>query len=331
MMNYRPPPRESFEYSALISETTRMIWRYKFLWFFGLFAGTGTSLGGWNCSFSTGDLPVGEGSGFARATSGWFHAHLALMISLIAAAVFVLLLFWLWSLFCKGAVFESVRDSRGGRPLSFGAAFRHGREHFGRLLLFNLFLLLILAGLVVIIGAIFVLVAFLAASGGAGSIIGGILRAILLLGATGLLLTSFGYLTCISIWIVFPLLLVIVMLYAERAVVLEGLRPTAAIRRGAQILLGNIPQTLLLFLISLGLSIGAGIGVISLTIAAAIPSAISWIVAYNLGFPLVWTVVASVLILPVLLVSITVIAAVNTFFAVYWTDAYLRLSGLPRL
>ncbi len=329
-MRYRPPPRRTVEYGELLAGAAKLLWRHRFLLFFGLFAGTGTSLGGWNCDFPTGDLGGGDGGrDISGAVSDWVSGHLTLVVALAVAAALFLLALWLWSLLCKGALYASVRDSRAGEDISFRAAMGHGRRHFGRLLLFNLFLLLLVLGLLAIIVALFVLFAFLAASGGSLALAGDILRVALEWLLVGILVSSFGYLTCVSIFIVAPLVMVMVSYYAVRAVVLQELGPVDAIRRGVRLFVGNIPQTLLLFLISVGLSIGGGIGGLLVVFIAAVPGIIGWIVAYQMDFTTAWIVIASVLTLPLLMMTIAVAAVVNTFFGIYWTDAYLRLSGPP--
>lgn len=323
-MTYRPPARKPFEYGDLITGAFRLVWRHKYMWFFGLFAGTGTSLGSWNFNYSTPD----SGSGFASEIGDWVEAHLALVISLVAAAVVLGIILWLWSILCQGAVIRSVRDIRLGDSGGFGRAFRNGRHSFGRLLLFNLFLILIFAGIAIIAGAVITALIFLAASGEAGEVLTGVIATVLTLMLLGILFSSFGYLLVCTVWIVGPLLFTLFMTFAIRAVVLEGLRPVAALRRGLQVLVNNLSRSLLLFLLSVGLTIGAGIVVALVTLVAAIPSGVAWIVAYNVDFSILWIVIASVLALPTLVVLVAVAALSNTYFATYWTDAYLYFTGV---
>lgn len=328
-MTYRPPARKPFEYGELIKGTFRLVWRHKYLWFFGFFVISNTGFN-FRYTYSSSDTTSSDtGSGDIFSEIGdWMNAHLALVLSLVAAAVILGLVIWLWSILCQGAVIRSIRDIRLGEPSSFGQAFRNGKQSFGRLLLFNLFLILLFAGIVIIFLAIVLSLAFLSESGEAGDIVAGVLAAIITLLVVGIMLSSFGYLFICTFWIVGPLLFFMVVIYSMRAVALEGLRPVAALRRGLNVLLENLSRTLLLFLISLGLTIGAGIGIILVIAIAAIPSGVGWIVAYNLDFTVLWVVVASILAVPAFLLLIVVSALSNTYFATYWTDAYLYFTGV---
>ncbi len=323
-MTYRPPARKPFEYGELITGAFRLVWRHKFLWFFGLFAGTGSSLGGWNCNFPSG----GDGEAIPSEAGDWIDAHITLLLLIVAAVVIVGIILWLWSILCQGAVIRSVMDIRQGRSASFGAAFRNGKESFGRLLLFYLFLLLLTLGFFVIIGAVVLLLVFMAASGEVGEVITSIVTTILTLVFVGLLLSSFGYLFVCTAWIVGPLLLSILFAFSIRAAVLESLRPVAAIKRGGRVMLDNLSRSLLLFLLSVGISIGAGIAFLLVAFVVSIPSGAAWIIAYNLDFPLAWIVAASVLALPALVVMVITAALFNTYFAVFWTDIYLQFTGV---
>ena len=55
----------------------------------------------------------------------------------------------------------------------------------------------------------------------------------------------------------------------------------AAFRRGWQVIMENLTQTLLVFLVSVGLSIGAAIGLVVAVGLSAIPAIIVWISPYD--------------------------------------------------
>lgn len=323
-MPYIPPAKKPFEYGELVTGAFRLIWRHKFLWFFGLFAGTGSSLGGWNCNSPS----PGDGAAFPTEAADWVDAHLVLLLSILAAVVVLGIILWLWSILCQGAVIKSVRDIRLGQPASFGAAFRNGRESFGRLLLLYLFLFLLGVGIAVIIMAVAVLLIFLAEAGTVGEVVSSVITTLLILMVVGLMLTSFSYLLLCTAFIVLPLLVMLVLTFSIRAAVLEGLRPIAALSRGVKILLANLSRSLLLFLLTLGLSIGAGIAIAFITFVVAIPSLIAWIATYNMGMPLPWIIISSLLFVPALAALITAAALTNTYFATYWTDVYLQFTGV---
>ena len=329
MKAYPHPPGKSIDFGAMITDAWRLIWRHKFLWFFGLFAGGSTSLGGWSCNFqSGGDSGQENGARRTGETGGqigdWINSHITLLIIIIAALVVLFLLLWLWSIICRGAVISSVRDTAQGREIGFGSAFARGRESFRRLLLFDLFLILLGFCLIIIAAAIILFIIFLVMMAGlAGKVILSLLG-LWLLTFLGFGLGYFAICTLLfSPWLFFG----IIYNFAIRAVILEGERPMAAFRRGWRVAMDNLVQALLMFLVSVGLGIGASIAMVMAVGISAIPAAIAWIFAYNQGWPPATIIIASILVILPLAALILAAAAMNTFFTTYWTMGYDRLTG----
>jgi len=329
MTAYPHPHRKYVDFGKLITDTWRLVWRHKFLWFFGLFAGGSTSLGGWNGNFSfdvgnQGDRSSGQPDQAVQEVSDWITSHLTLILILAAAIAVMLVLIWLWSIICRGAVIGSVRDARQGQPISFGSAFSRGREAFRRLLIFDLFLLLLALFLVAIFTAITLIIIFLVAVAGvAGKI---------LLGVLGLWLLSFigfglGLLLCCTVWFLPWLLLAIIVMYATRAVVLEQARPVASLRRAGRLMMENLTQTLFFFLISIGLGVGATIIIVIAGGVSSIPAIIAWSIAYGQGWPTATIVIASILLILPLGVLIVLAALMNTYFTSFWTIAFDKIAG----
>ncbi|MHB9111569.1 MAG: DUF7544 domain-containing protein [Thermoleophilia bacterium] len=328
---YPHPPRRTIDFSKLMGDTWRLIWSHKFLWFFGLFAGGSSSFGGGNFNFSTDSYdgsPSRNNRGQVDDTGqeilDWMNAHMTLVIILVAAVITLFVLLWLWSVVCRGAVIGSARDVRQERSISFKSAFARGRESFGRLLLFDLFLFLLVICLFIIIAAAVLFILFLVmVAGTAGTVI------LLILGLWLLALIGFGlgYLACCTIWFVPWIFFGVIINYATRAVVLEGLRPMAAFRRGWRVMMDNLGQTMLMFLINLGLNIGAGIAIVLAVGLGSIPSIIAWIMAYSQDWPLSLIIVASGLTIIPLVLMVLAVAAMNTYFTSYWTIGYDKLAG----
>ncbi len=327
MRAYPHPPRKYIDYGKIIVDSLRLVWKHKFLWFFGLFAGGASSFGGYNgnfsSDFSSNDNGKGQ-SGTPREITDWVNAHWQLLIFLVAAAVIVGLLLWLWSIVCRGAVVGSVRDFRSGRPISFSSAFARGRESFWRLLQFDLFLILIFIGLGIIFAAFVLFVILMAAAAGTAGIV-----ILLVLGLWLLTFFGFGlgYLACCSIWFLPVIFLGIIVNFANRAVILEGDRPVAALKRSWHLITNNLSQSLIMFLISVGLSIGASIALVLAVGLTAIPAIITWVIAYNGGWTLTTIIIASVLTLIPLAALILAAAVMNTYFTSYWTIGYDKLAG----
>lgn len=311
------------DYGKLITGTLRLVWRHKFLWLFGLFAGTSTTIGGWSCNI-TSDFGVSpepdEEPGFGNATqsvSDWLNTHMKLVAIIVIAAIAVGFLLWLWSIFCQGAVIGTVRDINNGKGAGFGVAVRHGRLNFPRLLAFNLLLAAIIIGAFIIMAALIVLFAFVAPA---------LTPVLSTLSRLWPLLIVFGIVLVVgmaAIAFIFSFL----FLYGSRSVVFEANRPVAALKRGWQVFEGNLARTLLLFLISVALGIASNIIIISITIIAAIPVAAAWILTYVSGFNLAAIIIASAISTLVPAALLVTLAATNTYFASYWTTAYMELTG----
>lgn len=330
---YTPPPRPPFDYGRLIKDTLRLVWRHKFLWFFGLFAGGSvTSFGSWTGNFGgSGSSDVGndgtQPSQTATDVSNWLNDHIAIIVIVAASLVVLAILLWLWSVVCRGAVIGSAQDIRLEKPAGFGTAWRRGTGSFGKLLLFDLFLLSVGIGVAVIISALTALLIFLAVSGAAGKVIVMTLGVIAGVAVLAILVTGLGYLSCVTVWFAVWVPLAIIFIFATRAVVLDQARPIAALRQGWHLLIDNLARSLLLFLLSAGLSIAGNIGAIAAVLLAAVPAGIAWIVVGSGDWPLAGIIMASLITLLPLAALIVAAALINTYFTSYWTIIYLKLAG----
>lgn len=315
-----------------MGDTWRLIWRHKFLWFFGLFAGGSSSFGGGgNFNFDSGsydETPAGSSRGQTDGTGreilDWVNAHLTLVIVLVAAIITLSIALWLWTIVCRGAVIGSARDVRQEKSISFRSAFARGRSSFWRLLIFDLFLLLLLLCIIIIIAAMVMFILFLVLVADTAGVV---ILSMLGLWLLALVIFGLGYLTCCTIWFVPWIFFGIIMNYATRAVVLEGLRPMAAFRRGWRVMMDNLGQTMLMFLVSLGLSIGATLAILLVVGLSAVPTIVSWIFAYSQHWPLSLIILASCFMLIPLTLMILATAAMNTYFTSYWTIGYDKLAG----
>ena len=328
MTVYPRPPRKYLDFGKLMSDTWRLAWRHKFLWFFGLFAGGSTALGGWNGSINFGggatDDTGNASSNASHAVSDWVNAHFDLLLLLAGIIILVVILVWLWSIVCRGAVIGSVRDIGEEKDVNFGTAFRRGRESFGRLLLFDLLLVLLALGFGVIVLGIGLIIFALAGMLGT---VGKVILLILSLWIFTFVGFGMGFLFICTIWFVPWVFLGILILYAMRAVVLERARPVAALARGGRVMMENLTQALFTFLVSVGLGIAAIILMVMAGGASSIPAAVAWIIAYDRGWPIAITAIAAVLLVLPVAVVLTGIALMNTYFTSFWTIAYDKLAG----
>lgn len=324
------PPRPPFDYGSLIKGTLGLVWRHKFLWFFGLFATGSTTTFSWSGNFS-GDFSPNEdtapsgASQFPREISDWIGAHLTLIIAAAIALVILGILIWLWSIVCRGAVIGSVEDIQEGKPSGFGAAFSRGKQSFGRLLLLDLLLLAIVVGLVMIITAVIFFFIFLAVTGATGTTIVIIILSLVALGLLGLMFTGLGYLTFFTLWFVLWVPVTLLVIYATRAIVLERAGPIEGLRQGWRLMMSTLVRTLLLFLLSTGLSIGGSIGAVMVAGLAAVPAIAAWVITGLSGWSIPGITISILLsLLPVAAILFSY-ALINTYFTAFWTDAYRRL------
>ncbi|MHB0866051.1 MAG: DUF7544 domain-containing protein [Thermoleophilia bacterium] len=330
---YTPPPRPRFDYTGLIKDGLKIVWRHKFLWFFGLFAyGNTTSFGGYSFNGSSGSSNNSKNqsrsdSSGSREVSDWISTHVGLIIAVVAAIAVIGLLLWLWSIVCRGAVIGAVADIRAQRPTGFRSALAHGRRGFGRLLLLDLLLMLIMLGIMIIMAAVIALFVFVAVSGDAGETIVIVLLSIAGVWLLGMMLLTMGCLSCFTIWFVFSLGINLIIIYATRAVVLDGARPMEALRRGWRLLVTNLNRSLLLYLLSTGLGIVASICAVILIGLSSIPAIISWIMTGTGGWSMAGITLSILLTLIPVAVSLVVAAVVNTYFSAFWTISYRRMTG----
>ncbi len=134
-------------YRPILKKAWLITWRFKYLWFFGLFAALLGSGGIYNFDLSIdkasdqgtwllqlkelfsgnafGDLGAG-----AAATGG---VNIWLIILFLAVAALGIFLFWL-SVVSQGALIHGAREANQGRTLFFSEAFDKGRKKFLSLL-----------------------------------------------------------------------------------------------------------------------------------------------------------------------------------------------------
>ncbi|MEK7817691.1 MAG: hypothetical protein AAB281_05495, partial [Actinomycetota bacterium] len=244
-MSYPAKASKKFDYGSLITGTLKLVLKHRFLWFFGILAGGGTSLGGWSCNYQGdfGDESFETDASFDYIED-WVDAHIKLLIALAIAAVVLSLLLWLWSIFCKGATVATVKDIIEEKPVNFRTAWSHGRQNFFRLLLFYLFLLLILLGVAFIAVALIVFLVFTAIT---------LFSVTTIPGAAWLLIIPLIVVAFIGLMAV-SILFQIIIILAMRAVVIDEKRPAAALKGAWRMMEFNFGRTLLIFLLSVALS-----------------------------------------------------------------------------
>jgi hypothetical protein len=312
------------DYGRIFQDAWTLTWRNRFLWLFGLFAGGAG--GGLNFN-----LPSGGGSGsdffgdedtsgtmegfteaFRRAMAemqAWVVENFGVLIVLGILLLLVSLFFVLVSLVCKGALLGALGRLAQGQPSSFGAALALGFRYFPPL--FGLWLMLFALGLLV-----FVLV------------LGAALASMTTLPSEAqmvALLAALGLLGLAALVISIPL--TVVLAFAERAIVVDGLSVFGALGQGFALLRDRIGPSLLLWLISVAIGIGAGIAVAIVAILLLIPIGIVVVIPFVILQVHVVSILIAVLgVLFFIAVLWLAGAVLNTYVAAYWTLGYLGLT-----
>jgi hypothetical protein len=312
------------EYGSLIRDAWRLTWRHRFLWLIGLFAGGAGSMpnggGGPNWRIDGSDAETGRmgelGAAAGRAASqaaAWVAANAGLVVLVLTAVALVGLGLLALCLVAQGAMARATADLAEGRPTGPGPAWRAGLRLVWRY-----------AGLwLTLIGASIVLAA--------------LVGALILAGGFLLYAVSPVAVVALAVLVGLPLLLAaiaagvavsIVVAFAQRAIAVEDLGPLGALGAGWRLLRAHLGESLLTWLIALGLGVGAGLATaLALGVLFAVLGGVGvgvWAVAGLTGPTVVYGVGAGLALLAVLLAAIGV---ANTFFWNYWTIAYLRLSG----
>jgi hypothetical protein len=239
------------------------------------------------------------------------NAGLLWTIGIVLVALFAVL--FLVSAVANGALVKGAAEHDAERPFSLGEAWKAGLANFWPVLRLKLFALLVgVTSLIVILGL--VAIAFVSGASGATALSVGVavLAALLLVAA-------------IPFWVAFG----VALLFAVRAVVLDGLGASAALAVGFRLIRRRLGRVALLWLLILaagivaGIAVGVGIALVTVLAAGLIVGS-----AFAGGF--VGAVIVGVpAAVAWLAVVITVGGAVSAFNSTYWTVAYRRLDVEP--
>lgn len=275
----------------LAKEALGLMWRRKYLWLFGLFAGAGVG-GGGNGSGSAGVGPGGVAAGAKGDQVDWGSP---LLVGLIAAAVVFGLVGLVLHVVSEAALIEGVRQERAGARLGIRRGFAAGAKHFWRVLGLKVLFALALLVSVAVIG----------------------LPA--LLGVLAVIPRGVGIgLTVLLVLPGLPLLLTLYFLYeySVRFAVLEQRSARESVAAAYRYVHGRLVESLQLLLISELGRIGGAVAMVSLLLPAV---AVGVAVYFAAG--LVPAVVAgSILGLPL---AVAGAGAIGAFTSSVWTLGFL--------
>jgi hypothetical protein len=300
-------------YWELVTRSFRISWRHKYLWLLALFAGEGG--GGFNFNYNS-SRPLGT-NGNNRAPdlaainqqiSQWLADHAGLIVAASVLVVLIAIAFFVLAAVCEGAVVRAAAEHDAERPFGLGWAWRTGRATMGAIIRFRLLVIALVLPVFVVFAVLAIgLLAAIASKNGA------VIAVLALIGILFILAA-----------IVYVVALSFVDRLGARAVVLEQLGATAALRRGYMLLTRRLGRVLLVWLLSVAVGIVLGICFAIVGAIVVVPAVVIAIGAYASGSSVWWLVIvfAVLILLPVLLVISAFVAAQGS---TYWTLAFRRL------
>jgi hypothetical protein len=285
------------EYGKIINRSASIVWQNKYLIILGILAALGSG------SFSS---PGGGGGGGGNGGNGdlgqfsEFGEEIAALavggiIVLICVFLVIAIVFWVISTIARGGLVASVDSIESGEKSSFRQGWSAGWQKVWTLL--GIGILPAIPGLLLLVIG---LLAF-SAYGGIFALFGDEFTNTV--GAAGL-----GVTIAIAACILVPITLVLSILrnFAERACMLEDLGAIDSYRRGTNVLMANLGEAIILFLIQIAIFIVLGI-------LLFLPGLILVLCCF------LW---------PLLLV---IQGAISAFLSALWTLAWRTWTGQPPL
>lgn len=243
-------------YGKIIKQAASLVWKYKFLMVLGFLAalgGGGTfnfNFGGNNGGqdFDPGQMPGGGAFPFDGRFPGTFEVGPrigGLAVLVLCLGVLVALILFVVSNVARGGLIAAVDTIEEGGLSSFGAAWGAGWERLWTLLGIGVvpaipFFLLFLSGILGFMGMMG-LRAVNSPTAAVGLPFGGL----------------FAALTCLLVPV--SLILGLLRSFANRAAMLEGYGTVDAYGRGFSVLVDNLGEAIVLFLLQIAISVGLAI------------------------------------------------------------------------
>jgi len=232
------------EYGKLLNRSVNIVWQNKFLIVLGILASLGSGSSGSGGGGSS-------GNGTAQPFPEFGEEIAALAAGLIVALVCVLLLvgivLWAISTIARGGLIASVDSIESGDKSSFSQAWSAGWHRAGTLL--GIGFLPAVPGLILFVVGLLALVAY------------GGMFALFSEEFDSLVGSGLGITIAVLACIVIPIMLVLSILrnFAERACMLENLGVIDAYRRGTSVLMANLGEAIILFLLQIVIFIVLGV------------------------------------------------------------------------
>lgn len=239
------------EYGKLLNRSVNIVWQNKFLIVLGILVALGSGLsspGGSGGGGNGNGQPFGEPGQFSQFGDAIAGLAIAGIIALVCVALLIGIVLWAISTIARGGLIAGVDTIESGEKSSFSQSWRAGWNRAWTLL--GIGLIPAIPGLILFVVGLLALGAY----GGIFALFGEEFAPVLGTAELGILIAAFA---CIFI----PIILVLSILrnFAERACMLENLGAVDSYRRGTNVLMANLGEAIILFLIQIAIFIVLGI------------------------------------------------------------------------
>lgn len=236
------------EYGKIINRSASIVWQNKFLMILGILAGIGSGYFPGSGGGGGGDTGFGDPGQFSEFGDEIAAFAVGVVVVLICVGLFIGIVLWVISTVARGGLIASVNSTEAGEKSSFRQAWGAGWNKVWTLLGISL-LPAIPALMLFVIGLL-----GLASYGGIFALFGEEFAESAGIAGLG---TVFAVLACIIV----PIMLALMILrnFAERACMLEDQGVIDAYRRGANVLMANLGEAIVLILIQIAIFIVLGL------------------------------------------------------------------------
>ena len=253
------------DYGNILRRSWDVIWNHKFMLVLGFLAALGSGAGGGGDTGYTFDGSEFEAMPeIAENLGAIIAAASAIILGLVCFFFILAIVLWLVRLTAQAGMIDAAARLDAGEKVSFGEAISAGWHKLGRmvglnLVLFGIFIVAAIVGVMVLVmGAGATAAGAAASQGDFGAVLGG-------LGA-GLI----GLICCLMcLFLLLGIVVTVLYPFAQRAAVLEDMGVIESIGRGWQVIKDNLGEVIILILLFLLLGFVVG----AVTLAIFIPVA----------------------------------------------------------